>query len=508
MSAKSHISKTIASSWLSLVVVSVCQLVMVPVALGALDKVDFALFAVIMQMMLAIQLAEMGVSSACSRLLIDARAKGEERFAKVWMASICVFCIQAVVVLAFVLTLAPFLENIFNLEPEQRSVARALFLVVGAMKALGYVLSVFSTALFAGQKLSHVNMVAMMAAIGQLVVFTVAIEMGAKLWAYPISMGAILVITNVLIISKAFKYKLVGKFDLHLLEWEEIKSVFKLGMDVFVAAIFAVVMGNSLLLFSGHLLTLEQTAILAVNLKLVNMMTNILQRIPGSASPMLMKMVSEGNDTQFRVWWKLITKLTISASLLAAGMFVIWNQVVVSLWTSEDMVMGGGSVMLLSLIPFRYLVHFQFVNSLAIFKEIRKVKWMLGWEILLYTGLAWWLGKQFGLMGLLSANLLSMLGGALFYGMKWFAVFSQITLKELVFLLMRLLIPLLILLALCLLIDADVMGSGILGGLVLSAICLLLFAGVSYRFIMNGEDRNQLSVLIGRMKEVTLRKWV
>lgn len=505
MSAQSHISKTIASSWLSLVVVSLCQLVMVPVALGALDKVDFALFAVITQMMFAIRLAEMGVRSACSRLLIDAHAKGEDAYNKTWMAAICVFAIQAVVMLLLILFLAPFIGNIFHLKPDQLSLARAIFLVVGLLNATGYALSVFSTAMFAGQRLANVNIVSLIAAIVQLVVFTIAIQMGAKLWAYPISMGVVLVITNALIISQAFKYKLVGQFNLNLLDWTEVKTVFKLGMDVFVAALFAVVMGHSLLLFSGHLLTLEQTAMLAVNLKLVNMMTNILQRIPGSASPMLMKMVSEGNDAQFRIWWKFITKVTISAALLASAMFVIWNKVVVSIWTSEEMVMTLPSVVLLSLIPFRFLVHFQFVNSLTIFKEIRKVKYLLVWEVVLYAGLAWVLGKQFGLIGLLSANLLSMMGGALYSGMKWFARYSEIALRELAILLTGLLIPLLMVFALGFLMTAYLSESGFLVGLALSVIFTLPFAVIGYRVIMNEDDRGRLSLFVVSIRKRLLR---
>ncbi|MDG1004263.1 MAG: hypothetical protein P8N58_05245, partial [Emcibacteraceae bacterium] len=337
MSAKSQISKTIASSWLSLVVVSACQLIMIPVALGALDKADFALFAVISQMMMAIMLAEVGVRSACARLLIDARAKGDEKYNKVWMASVCVFCTQAAVMFLLVIGLAPFLEDIFHLSSEQRELGRSIFLVVGVMNSLGYALSVFSTALYAGQRLAHVNVVSAITGFIQLIAFTIAIKMGCQLWAYPISMGVVSVCSNYMLIKQAFKYELVGKFGLKLIKLDEVKTVFSLGMDVFVAAMFSVVMGNSLLLFSGHLLSLEQTAMLAVNLKLVSMMTNILQRIPGSASPMLMKMVSEGNDNQFRVWWKLITKATISIALICAGMFVIWNKTVIELWTSKEM---------------------------------------------------------------------------------------------------------------------------------------------------------------------------
>jgi O-antigen/teichoic acid export membrane protein len=473
---------------------------MIPVALGALDKVDFALFAVIAQLMVAIKLAELGVQSACSRLLIDARAAGNEKYNKVWMASVFVFCSQAVLMLLLIFVLTPFLDKIFHLEEGQADLAKSIFLITGIINSAGYMLSIFSTALYAGQKLSHVNVVSSIVAVVQLMIFIIAIKLGAHLWSYPISTFAVVTVSNVILYRKTIRYQLLGRFDLSLLEWKEVKSVFVLGMDVFVAAMFSVVMGNSLLLFSGHLLTLEQTAILAVNLKLVNMMTNILQRIPGSASPMLMKMVSEGNDDQFRTWWRSITKITITMAMLMAGMFVFWNNWVVSVWTSDKMVISGWSLILLSLIPFRYLTHYQFVNSLTIYKEIRKVKWMLVWEVVLYGTLALILGRAYGLVGLLSANLLSMSGGALYSGMKYFSLYSQIAYRELINLLLKSVIPFTALFYV-IHIGADLLGpKGIISIILTSVVWLLMAVVIIYFVVLHADERSKLWQLATSLK--------
>ena len=182
MSNKKHLSQTIMSSWLSLLITSACQLVMIPIALAALTKVDFALFAVITQMLTAVMLAEIGIRSACARLLIDARAKGETEYNKVWMASVCVFCIQATVMFLLIFILAPFLGQIFHLDPEQCSAATELFIAVGIINTVGYTLSIFSTALIAGQRLSQVNVIASLCAIVHVVIFVICIKSGLKLW--------------------------------------------------------------------------------------------------------------------------------------------------------------------------------------------------------------------------------------------------------------------------------------------------------------------------------------
>jgi O-antigen/teichoic acid export membrane protein len=493
--AISSFSQTVASSWFSLVIVSACQLIAIPVALSTLNKADFALYAVIIQMLMTVMLAEFGVKSACARLLIDARSKGTDAYDRMWNASTAVFGIQAVVMLLLILGLAPFIGALFHLGAHQARTAQWIFIAVGLINTANYALSIFATGLLAGQRLAQVNLLTSISSIVQLAIFFIAIKAGAGLWAYPIGMVAMVACTQFIAIRRAFKYDLVGHMNPSLLDWSEVKTVFRLGFDVFIAAVFSMVMGNSLLIFSGHLLTLEQTAVLAINLKLVSLMTQILQRIPGSAGPMLMKMVSDGKDPQFRIWWTFVTKATISLSLFGAGMFVIWNQIIVSHWTSKEMILPMVAAILLALIPFRYLVHYQFVNSLTIFKEIRRVKLMLGWEILLYTALAYSLGRKFGLNGLLAANLLSMCGGALLGGIKWFAVFSKIPIRSQSLLLARMTCPLAFSFAAIAWLGHSSFGSGWIASLCLSIVWALCFALIGYSMILNSRERHELQTL-------------
>lgn len=506
MNIRSHLTKTIASSWFSLITTSGCQLVMIPVALAILTKSDFALYAIISQLLMAVMLAEIGARSACARLLIDAQAKGSDAYHRTWVASVCVYCLQAVLMLAIILALAPVFPALFHLAPEELSLARGIFITVGLINTFNYPLSIMATALLAGQQLNKLNMYSAVSTVLQMVVFIVALKMGAGLWAYPIALVASSAPSQVLIYFLARKYGLIGRFSFSLFSWSEMKEVFSLGFDVFVAAMFSMVMGNSLLILSGHLLTLEETAVLAINLKLIGMMTQVLQRIPGSADPILMQLVSEGKNRQFAKWWEFVTKMTISMALLAAGMFILWNGAVISAWTSPDMVMPLGAVVLLSLIPFRYLVHYQFVNMLAVYKEIRKVKLVLVWEIVLYISLAFFLGRKFGMDGLLAANLFSMLGGALFWGMKWFAVFSEISTGRQIALLAKLVLPLVLAFSLLTLGGARYLNDGIVGSLALSLIWCASFAGIGYFVLLNDGERGSLGTFLNSLRRRRLSK--
>ena len=490
MNVRNHVGKTIGTSWLSLIVVSAAQLIMIPVALAHLDKTDFALFAIITQVFVSIMLAEMGVRSACSRLLIDAAAKGKEKYDKVWMASCAVFLFQACLMLTLTLSVAPLLGRLFDLNAEQSDIVFWIFITVGLKNAVGYLLSVFSTALLAGQCLHKLNGINILNTVAELIGFCILINLGFGLWAYPISAIISFVCSQPLIVRAAFKNNLVGSFKISLLEWSEVKEIFSLGMDVFVAALFSVAMGHSLLLLSGYLLTLEETAVLAVNLKLVSMMTQILQRVPGSTNPTLMKMVSEDDYNGYNAWWGYTAKLTIGLSLVGAGLYVFSSGFVINVWTSkEGMEMHGVSVLLLSLVPFRYLVHYIFVNSLTIFKEIRKVKLWLIWEIVLYVMLALWLGKHYGMVGLLSANLISMLGGALFVGIKYLAYCSRVSFGSLVKLLMKLTVPLSVSLVVLFLVSLSLPLSPLMNMVTMSFAWVSICSLIVYYFLLEPYER-------------------
>lgn len=155
---KSGFSQTVASSWISLVVTSACQLITIPIALSALNKADFALYAVITQMLMAVMLAQLGVNSACARLLIDARSKGTAAYDRMWNAAATVFCLQAAVTLLLIVGLAPFIGELFHLDEEQVRTASWIFIAIGLINTVNYALSIFATGFFAGQRLTQLNL--------------------------------------------------------------------------------------------------------------------------------------------------------------------------------------------------------------------------------------------------------------------------------------------------------------------------------------------------------------
>lgn len=378
--------------------------------------------------------------------------------------------------------------------------AQSIFLAVGLIRAGGFLFSVFPTALFAGQKLKEANILSLFGTAVQLVSFALAIWKGLGLWAYPLSLLFAQVVITGLQVRLTSRAGLLGVVGRETVDFGRIRTLLRLGVDVFVVSLFGAIMGNSLLLLSGHLLTLEATAMLAVNLKLVSLITQILQRIPGSATPALMKMVSENSEYQFHVWWRLLTKLTIFATILCAGGFILWNHLIVENWANSEMILNPLPIILLSLIPFRYLFHNQFVGSLTIFKEIRKVNLWLIWEVTLYFILALYLGGRFGLDGLLAANLLSLAGGASVGGVKWMAVYMKLPFRDLAFMAARVVLPLSAAFLILVTTYQLVPNAGFTMVSLLSFLWCLMSGAIVYFLVFDHRERARLTELLKTLR--------
>ncbi|SHI72441.1 Membrane protein involved in the export of O-antigen and teichoic acid [Rubritalea squalenifaciens DSM 18772] len=424
MNIKQELSKTVASSWGSLVVVTVTQLLMIPVALSVLSNAEFALFAVIAQLMNTIRLAEIGVRAACVRLLVDVQVKDEKRYAQMWSSAVFVFLLQGGVILVTVATIAPFIGALYNLDGYLRALGTQVFCAMGIITALNYVLSVHAAAMLAGQRLYVVNIIAIVGALLDLVIFVCCIKLDFGLWSYVIAVFSTTLFKSYYIRHYSKRLGSSRKFYWADVKAENVKMIFKLGLDVAIGSVYTVVLGSTLLIFSGNLLSLGITAVLAVNMKLINTINQILQRIPGSADPVLMKLVSEEKIDDFYKWWKLVVKGSIFLSLLACGGYLLWGNYIVSLWVGEEMTLDGMHLVLIAFMPVRYIIHYVFVLSLGVFKELRKVKFPLIWEMALYVALVYWLTPRYGLTGLLVANLASLTGGSLLFGIKWLSILT------------------------------------------------------------------------------------
>lgn len=433
--------RNLASGWFLVLIITGTQLLQVPIALRALSKEEFGLFAVLSQLVTVLMYVEMGVSAAFSRLLIDARAEGPARFQSVWSSGVVILGMQCGFLLLAVGALSLGLNHLFHIPPHFTRLAPPLFAVVGGLMVFRYGGGLYNIALFSGQRLAVVNLLQCAGLVLQLLLFAVAVSRGFGLWAYAAGTAGLSLVTVSGGVIVARLAGLAGSFRRADVSRAEVRKIFTLGLDVFVTNFFAVFMQSAPMIFAGMLLPLAEVAVLAVNMRLALIVITLLQRVPGSAEPVFMGLVSHGEMERFQTSWRLLAKLTLTGAAVLAGLLYFWSALVVRLWTSPEMIMSVAATAWLCLLPVRFVLHYFAVNQLLIFKALDRVRLALVAEAAVCTGLVWVLTPRFGASGLLASFVCSISVGAFWRGAWVLAGEMKMPVKNLLALFFRAVLP-------------------------------------------------------------------
>jgi O-antigen/teichoic acid export membrane protein len=250
------------------------------------------------------------------------------------------------------------------------------------------------------------------------VAFVFGIRSGYGLYSYVFSMVPGLFATCIVFPILTKRLKIAPSASRGNVSWLEIRRIFALGFDLFWVALYNLILGHTLLLYGGILLSASDIAILTVNLKFVQFGLQVAQRIPGTAEPVLAQMVTLQDFARFRPNWLLAAKVALGCTILGTGILYLWAGFAVGHWTSPADQMSQWPLLMVCLLPLRYITHTVCVLACTLFKAANELRFALAWELVLYTALAFPLGRAFGVGGLLAASMLSLLGGSLIPGLR------------------------------------------------------------------------------------------
>jgi O-antigen/teichoic acid export membrane protein len=408
----------VSSSWVLLLVVALVQLAQIRIGRDRFTQEEFVLFNVLSSLVGLFFIVELGIRSAFARLLLDAEMEGGVAVDRLWSSTNCVLALQAAAMLVLGALCLPFLPEWFNAPPALVPSVRWVFASLCLLTALGYAFGMHTVALMAHQRFVLVNSINIFSSLAGFALFYFAIQSGAGLWAavagaVPFFIGSSFiapVASGRLLISRPLKLDHVSK--------AEVRSVFSLGLDLFWIGLYNLILGHTLLVFAGSMLPAAIAAGFSVNLKFAQLALQAAQRMPGTAEPILSRLVVRNEIVRFRDAWQLSAKAALLTTLLAAGGLYLWMGWTIERWTSKADVINGVPLLFLSLLPVRYITHTVFVLSATIFKAGREIRGPLVFELCIYSVMAYFFSSTMGLAGLLLANLVSLPFGSLFSGIR------------------------------------------------------------------------------------------
>ncbi len=408
----------VASGYALLVANTLYVLGSIPLALHFLEKREFGLWALAMQLSGYLQLVDIGMSVSLSRHLIDhkdARASGE--YGGMIQTGVLVLLLQGLIVLGGGALLVLFGTHFLRIDPDLQPSFKVVMLVQCAIIATDFPARLFGHILVAHQRNDVFN-------YSQVATFPVAFVVLWFCFAQGLGIYS-LVWTNVAIFLVIVISNAIACLRLRLLPkgaewggptWLKFRDLFAYGKDVFWLALGIQMINASQTIVVTRALGLNTAAIWSICTRTFTMANQLVWRPFDFSYSMLSEMEVRGEKDRLLHRFRGLVILTTSLGVLAAVMFALCNRPFIALWTHGSISWDRRNDLLLCIwMVVLALVHCH-CGLAAITKRIGFMRYIYFIEGALFILVGSYAAPKYGFSGLLATSILCSLFLSCSYG--------------------------------------------------------------------------------------------
>ena len=397
----------VSSSWLATFATVLYSLLSVPIALRYLSVDEFGLFVLLLQVAGYFTLAEVGMSAATARILIDHKdSVNNGCYGSIIITGSCVFFLQALIVLAIGLALAPWIVGLVGVTAAFSETATFLLKWLAATSALSLAFRMYGAVLYANKRLDLIHAFMGTNVLFGLVLLTIILATGGGLlglvWLFAIQ-AAIGVILPGLACHRLGLLPSKGCWG--AASMQRFRELFGFGKDIFLVNVGNHVLEASQLIIVSRTMGLSSAAIWSVSTKLFTLIFQLVAKIQGTAIVFFAEMMVRGEGLNLAVRFRNIYQLTASISVVALVVVVTTNQHFVSVWAGPSLAWSTRlSALLATLVFFNTLTRCG-ADFIVYTKNIASFRYVYFTEATAFVIMAIWLSDKFGFYGILGASL-------------------------------------------------------------------------------------------------------
>jgi O-antigen/teichoic acid export membrane protein len=336
MSRLKKYAASLFSGQIALTVNIVYTLVSVPLALHYLDKAEFGVWAVVLQVTGYLALVDAGMNFSFARLLIDHKdAREDGKYGAMVKLAFIFSSIQGLLILLLGFGLALIINLFIEIPVALQQKFQYLLIGQCALTMGVFFLKVFGQILYAHQRMDVTNYVGAAQLGLSLVLLAVFFYYGAGIYAmlYANMLAFLLCAFVPMLVCFKWNY-LPGRHEYGRVSLELAREPLRYGLNLFF-----IVLGNQLTLASqtlivGGTMGMEAAAVWSVMTKPFNFVSQIVWRIMDSATPALGEMWARGETLRFQKSFKGIVILTGCAAAVCAAGLAVCNAGFVKIWTA------------------------------------------------------------------------------------------------------------------------------------------------------------------------------
>jgi O-antigen/teichoic acid export membrane protein len=403
MSRSRRAASGFVSGYLLVAVTLGVQLVIIPLATGALGEAEVGLWGLTQRLAYLFTLLDLGLLPSVSRLLIDHKADphgdGYRRTLSAGVVATLMIC--GLTALVTGLGVVPVVDWM-RVAPELREEAVFLFLATGWTIAVSGMFRIPIAMLYAWQRQDLANYAQ---AFGQLVnlgVFWVALDAGHGVrsgWYGQTALSLVIGLTTLGALAA------VGRLgDLRRVRWPglgPVRSVFGFGMDLFWISLGTQLALNTQGFILGRVQGLEAAGLWEVATKPFQALSQLVWKVLDASAPGLSEIVVHGDRPKLRQRFRQIVGLTTVFAGVAGVGLTLLSQQLVTHWAGEKYRWGTGNDLVLGLWLFLISIYRCHCTLPILQKSIAAMRWVYLTEGIVSVGLSVWLGRQYGATALL-----------------------------------------------------------------------------------------------------------
>ena len=407
MSRLNQFFQGVSSSWLATLATVIYSLLSVPIALKYLSVDEFGLFVLLLQVAGYFTLAEVGMSAATARILIDHKDNPNNGcYGSVILTGFYVFAVQALIVFAIGIAVAPWIIGSVGVTSTFTETATYLLRWLAATSALNLIFRMYGAVLYANKRLDLIHAFMAVNNLLGLALLTIILAAGGGLlglvWLFLIQ-TAIGVLLPGLACHRLGLLPSKGCWGTASLE--RFRQLFGFGKDIFLVNVGNHVLEASQLIIVSRIMGLTSAAIWSVSTKLFTLIFQLVAKIQGTAIVFFAEMMVRGENTKLAARFRNIYQLTAGISVVALVVVVTINQLFVSVWANPSLTWSTGLSALLAVLVFLNALSRCGADLIVHTKNIAALRYMYFAEAAAFVLSALWLGGKFGFSGILGASL-------------------------------------------------------------------------------------------------------
>ena len=405
-SRTSNYIKGLSTGYVATFATIVVGLWLTPFTLRFLDREEYAVFTLASDLLMWLGLLDLGITAGLSAQA--AQLSGRPNQEKLNRLASTAFFTQNIIVVGVLIVGGAIALAFPHFFPVRQDLAKTSIVLVAVLvlgTGISFSTKTFTALLVANQQVHIDYLIRLVLLLTRTLLIVVLLLRGWGLYSLAVASLAATILTSALAVFRTLHFLPGLEIRARLASWAVLKSIGSLGVWFTIGGLAGIVISSLDRIVAGKLISVESVAILSLTGRVYLLSRTFLDQITNTARPMLGQLIGQNKfDAAYRVYHQMFILSTSLAVISTASIFA-GNGAFVTRWVGASNY-GGWMLdiaLAANLIASSWVLPNRAVLAAGLYKVPQHALSRIVSAVLLFP-LSMFLGRHFGLLGVVSAT--------------------------------------------------------------------------------------------------------